>query len=161
MVAQAALPLAVADALCCVGLGVLLAALYDVARFFLGDAKPVCFVLDCIAALAAAVLLCGFAAGRSYSGVARWYMAAGLVAGLAAYFTTLAPVGRALQKLLKWLLTRPFALLQLLVLWPLCRTLGSQLHRLREKISHKIGNLCKKQQQKRLQKQCEVLYNSN
>ena len=43
MVALAAPPYVLADTLCCLGLGFFLAACYDLARFFLGGSRPVCF----------------------------------------------------------------------------------------------------------------------
>ena len=71
MVALAAPPYVLADTLCCLGLGFFLAACYDLARFFLGGSRPVCFVLDLTVFACAAVLLHSFAAGRSYSGAVR------------------------------------------------------------------------------------------
>ena len=83
MVALAPPPYVLADTLCCLGLGFFLAVCYDMSRFVFGGSRPVCFVLDVAAAFAAAVLACSFAASRSYSGVVRWYMAAGRALGRA------------------------------------------------------------------------------
>ena len=157
MVALAAPPYAVADMLCCLGLGFLLAAVYDLARFFLGSSKPVCFVLDLGAYLAAAVLLYSFAASRSYSGVVRWYMAAALLAGLAGYFFVLAPATRALQTAIKWVLSRPFVLLWLVALRPFGR-LWRRLWRL---TGQKMRTGAKKRRKKQLKSKAQVLYNSN
>ena len=46
MAAAQAAPELAADALCCLGLGFLLGALYDLARFLLGDRKSACFAAD-------------------------------------------------------------------------------------------------------------------
>lgn len=160
MVALAAPAQALADCLCCVGLGFLLAAVYDLARILLGRGRLVCFVLDLAAFLLAAVLLCSFAACRSFSGVVRWYMAAGLLGGLAGYLRVVAPVTRAADRGIKWLLTRPFALLWLLVLRPLWRLAGQIAARTRQKFVQKTKARRKFLRRKQLQKQGRVLYNS-
>lgn len=160
MVAQIAPTMALADTLCCVGLGFLLAALYDLGRILLGGTRPVCFVLDLAGFLLAAVLLCSFAACRSYSGVVRWYMAAGLLGGLAGYLRVLAPATRAADRLIKWTLTRPFALLWLLVLRPLGRLLRRAASAAARAAGQKNRARRKLKRRKQLQKQARVLYNS-
>lgn len=157
MVAHIAVPYVLADALCCLGLGFLLAALYDTARFFLGHTKVVCFVLDLSSFFLAAILLCSFSAGRSYSGVVRWYMAAGLLAGMLGYFFVLAPATGALQRLLQWLLSLPFLLLTLFLVRPLWRLLKRRFGQVQKKRKQKAT----KQKTKQLQKKAQVLYNSN
>lgn len=62
------------DALWCLGLGCLLAAGRDTVRLALGEGPVRCFFCDVAAFAAAAVLVCGFAAGASAGGLARWYM---------------------------------------------------------------------------------------
>lgn len=160
MVALAAPRLALADTLCCLGLGFLLAALYDLARILLGGAKPVCFVLDLAAFALAGLLLGGFAACRSYSGVVRWYMAAGLCGGLAGYFWGIAPATRAADRRIKWLLTRPFALAWLLALRPLAGLLGRFAQSICANFVKKKGARRKLKRTKQLQNQGRVLYNS-
>ncbi|WP_419503772.1 spore cortex biosynthesis protein YabQ [Candidatus Allofournierella excrementavium] len=157
MVALAAPPYVLADTLCCLGLGFFLAACYDLARFFLGGSRPVCFVLDLAAALAAAVLACSFAASRSYSGVVRWYMAAGLALGLAGYFFVLAPGCAAAQRLVKWTIARPFVLLWLLAMRPLARLCG----RAARAAGNKLSVAAKKRRKKQLKNKARVLYNSD
>ena len=157
MVALAAPPYVLADTLCCLGLGFFLAACYDLARFFLGGSRPVCFVLDLAAALAAAVLACSFAASRSYSGVVRWYMAAGLVLGLAGYCVVLAPGCAAAQRLVKWTIARPFVLLWLLAVRPLARLCGRAAHA----AGNKLSAAAKKRRKKQLKNKARVLYNSD
>lgn len=73
------------DALYCLGLGLALAAAHGGLELAFGRGPLRCFVWDLAAGTAAAVLLCGFAAGASASGVPRWYMAAGLCAGALAW----------------------------------------------------------------------------
>ncbi len=157
MVALAAPPYVLADTLCCLGLGFFLAVCYDLARFFLGGSRPVCFVLDLAAAFAAAVLACGFAASRSYSGVVRWYMAAGLALGLAGYFFVLAPGCAAVQRLIKWVLSRPFALAWLLAARPAGRLAGRAAGR----AGKKFRAAAQKRRKKQLKNKGRVLYNSN
>lgn len=157
MVALAAPPYVLADTLCCMGLGFFLAACYDLARFFLGGSRPVCFVLDTAAALAAAVLACGFAASRSYSGVVRWYMAAGLALGLAGYFFVLSPGCAAAQRLIKWALARPFVLLWLLAARPFARLCA----RTARAMGGKLSAAAKKHRKKQLKNKGRVLYNSD
>ena len=157
MVALAAPPYVLAETLCCLGLGFFLAACYDLARFFLGGSRPVCFLLDVAAALAAAVLACSFAASRSYSGVVRWYMAVGLAMGLAGYFFVLAPGCAAVQRLIKWTAARPFVLLWLLLLRPAARLGG----RAGCAAGQKLRAEAKKRRKKQLKNKGRVLYNSD
>lgn len=149
-----------ADALCCVGLGFLLAALYDLARILLGRARPVAFVLDLAASALAGVLLLSFAACRSYSGVVRWYMAAGLCGGMAGYFLGIAPATRAADRRLKWLLARPFALAYLLALRPLATALVRLWRQVLDYFAKKKRARRKLKRTKQLQNQGRVLYNS-
>ena len=157
MAAPIALPYVLADALCCLGLGFLLAGCYDLARFALGSCRLVCFVLDLAAALAGAVLVCGFAAARSYTGVVRWYMAAGLALGLAGYFFVLAPGCAAVQRLIKWALSRPFALAWLLA----ARPAGRLAVRAAGRAGKKFRAAAQKRRKKQLKNKGRVLYNSN
>ncbi|MBQ5755105.1 MAG: hypothetical protein IIV90_05500 [Oscillospiraceae bacterium] len=145
-----------ADSLCCLGLGLLAACLYDLARSFLGRAKLTLFFLDTAAFALAAVLAFGYGAARSHAGGVRWYMLAALFAGAVAYSKTVAPVTRAAEKRTKWLLSRPFALLAW-VLWPLAgraEAAGKKIYR---------KSLEKRQEKRlnRLQKKARMLYNSN
>ena len=157
MVALAAPPYVLADTLCCLGLGFFLAVCYDLARFFLGGSRPVCFVLDLTAFACAAVLLHSFAAGRSYSGVVRWYMVAGTVAGLWGYFFVLASGLGTLRSLAEWLVLLPVRLTWITAVRPVGRLCGRRLERTREKLHSAVV----KRQTKQLQKKAKVLYNSN
>ena len=71
------------DVLLCLGAGLLLGAVRDGATLAFGSGPVRCFVWDVLAFAAAAFVCCGFAAGASATGAARWYMAAamGLEAG--------------------------------------------------------------------------------
>ena len=57
----------------------------DVCGLVLGRGRLRNFFCDVAAFACAAVLVCGFAAGASASGVPRWYMALGLLAGALAW----------------------------------------------------------------------------
>lgn len=156
MAAAQAAPALAADALCCLGLGFLLGALYDLARFLLGDRRTACFAADVGAFCLAAVLLCSFSASRSRAGTVRWYMAAALLAGDMGYFSVLAPATRTLEGWIKWLLTRPAALLALAVGWPVRRMAECARRAYREKKQKKA----QARRIKQLQKNAKVLYNS-
>lgn len=149
--------LVLADALCCLGLGLLLAAVYDAARWLLGGSRPVCLLLDLAAFVCAAVLLHSFAAGRSYSGTVRWYMAAGAAAGLWGYFFVLAPGLGALRRLAGWLVLLPMRLVWLTAVRPVGRLWGRGVRRAEKKLHSTLV----KRQTKQLQKKAKVLYNSN
>ncbi len=64
------------DVLLCLGAGLLLGAVRDGATLAFGSGPVRCFVWDVLAFAAAAFVCCGFAAGASATGAARWYMAA-------------------------------------------------------------------------------------
>ena len=81
MTAAPALAAVAEDFLYCLGLGLLLAALRDASGLIFGNGRVLGFVWDVAAFVAAAVALCGFAAGASAAGLTRWYMAAGLALG--------------------------------------------------------------------------------
>lgn len=157
MVAHIPVSYVLADTLCCLGLGFLLAALYDAVRCLLGNAKPVCFVLDMAAFFLAAVLLCSFSASRSYSGVVRWYMVAGLGCGMIGYFFVLAPSTERLHTLLMWGITLPFRLLWILLIKPIGRLIKVKRFAAVQKHRTKAA----KRRTKQLQKKAQVLYNSN
>ena len=67
------------DVLWCLGLGCLLGAARDAVRLALGEGPVRCFFRDIALFAAAAVLVCGFAAGASAGGLARWYMSAAVL----------------------------------------------------------------------------------
>ena len=63
---------AAGDLLYCLGLGLALGAVRDVCGLVLGRGRLRDFFCDVAAFACAAVLVCGFAAGASASGVPRW-----------------------------------------------------------------------------------------
>ena len=69
------------DVLLCLGAGLLLGAVRDGATLAFGSGPVRCFVWDVLAFAAAAFVCCGFAAGTSATGAARWYMAAAMGLG--------------------------------------------------------------------------------
>ena len=69
------------DVLLCLGAGLLLGAVRDGATLAFGSGPVRCFVWDVLAFAAAAFVCCGFAAGASATGAARWYMAAAMGLG--------------------------------------------------------------------------------
>lgn len=73
------------DVLWCLGLGLLLSAVRDLAGLLFGNGRVLGFIWDLVTFSAAAVLLCGFAASASTGGGARWYMALGMGAGALAW----------------------------------------------------------------------------
>ena len=77
------------DILWCLGLGCLLGAARDLLDLMPGGGAVRCFLWDIAVFAAAAMLVCGFAAGVSSSGVARWYMAAGTLGGALAWYGAL------------------------------------------------------------------------
>lgn len=79
------------DVLWCLGLGCLLAGARDAVRLALGEGALRCFFRDIAAFAAAAVLVCGFAAGASAGGLARWYMSAALLLGAVCWHWTVQP----------------------------------------------------------------------
>ena len=96
MAASPALTAILGDVLWCLGLGCLLGACRDLTGLLLGEGPVRCFVWDVAAFAAAAVLLYGFCAGVSASGVARWYMAGAMLVGALAWergFPASAPPG--------------------------------------------------------------------
>lgn len=87
------------DVLWCLGLGCLLAGVRDAVRLALGEGALRCFFRDIAAFAAAAVLVCGFAAGASAGGLARWYMSAALLLGAVCWHWTVQP---AVHRCMRW-----------------------------------------------------------
>ena len=90
------------DVLLCLGAGLLLGAVRDGATLAFGSGPVRCFVWDVLAFAAAAFVCCGFAAGASATGAARWYMAAAMGLGaLCCAFPTRC-TGRCAARCLFW-----------------------------------------------------------
>ncbi|MBC5582026.1 hypothetical protein H8S23_10965 [Anaerofilum sp. BX8] len=156
MVTQVPLQLQGMDAFSALGLGLLLAALYDAVRFFLGGAKPVVFFCDLLFFALSAAAAVSFGVSYSYTGFLRWYIAAGMAAGYAAYFFAVAPFTAALRRGLLFLLLLPWRLLKRYVIAPLGKKLGAHREKRKKKRREK-----KKRKKEPLQPAGKVLYNSN
>lgn len=152
----AAPPLAavVGDVFWCLGAGMLLAVVRQALGLLMGNGKILCFVWDLLTCAAAAVLLCGFSAGVSASGVSRWYMALGMFAGAWGWSLTAAPaINSLIFGILKWLFV-PFDMLEK----ALIRPVSGRLREKNEKYLQKL-KLCPKKKKKMLQKTGKILYN--
>ena len=101
------------DMLGCMGLGLILAAVHMFGLFLLGKSHISLFFLDLFIFALAAVILQGYAAGQSLSGIPRGYMAASMLAGAAAGYTVIAPFTEGVRFWLCWLISRPFVLLKI------------------------------------------------
>ncbi len=161
MVASPAAAAIAADLLWCLGLGVCLAAVRNAAGMLFGNGRLAAFLWDVLTAALAAVLLCGFCAARSASGIARWYMAAGIAAGMLAWHTALAPALDAAAAFVRGLCVLPFRILWQKVLRPSINRAKdtmksiSALHAEKRKKDEKKSKKGKKQ----LQNRHKILYN--
>ena len=142
------------DVLLCLGAGLMLGALRDAAGLALGDGRGRCFCWDVLTFILAAFVLCGFAAGASSSGVVRWYMAAGMLAGALGWrFSAAEAVRRSVWRLVAaaaW----PFAAVSRHVTAPLAarfrQTAGNRAEKMRK---------TPKNSKKQLQNPTRILYN--
>ena len=123
------------DVLWCLGLGCLLAGVRDAVRLALGEGALRCFFRDIAAFAAAAVLVCGFAAGASAGGLARWYMSAALLLGAVCWHWTVQP---AVHR---------------------CAAAAAARSRHRERKKAKKSEKKQKSAEKQLQKPSTILYN--
>lgn len=147
------------DVLWSVGLGCLLGFGRDLAGLLLGEGPFRRFWLDLLAFAAAAVLVCGFSAGVSASGVTRWYMTAAMLAGATAWYLAVRPsLHRVLRGLGRGMLC-PFRILHKKIVRTLMHRCAGRLCRIllnnRKKKVQKKTKIGKKQ----LQKPSKILYN--
>ena len=98
------------DVLWCLGLGCLLGAARDAVRLALGEGPVRCFFRDIALFAAAAVLVCGFAAGASAGGLARWYMSAAVLLGAVSWRWAVQPAVHRAAAALAELACRPLRL---------------------------------------------------
>lgn len=98
------------DVLWCLGLGCLLGAARDVVRLALGEGPVRCFFRDIAVFAAAAVLVCGFAAGASAGGLARWYMSAAVLLGAVSWRWAVQPAVHRAAAALAELACKPLRL---------------------------------------------------
>lgn len=154
MTASPPLTAVVGDVFWCLGAGLLLAGARQAAGLLIGNGKILCFLWDLLTCSAAAVLLCGFSAGVSASGISRWYMALGMLAGAWGWNRAAAPaVTGLLLRVLTWLFV-PFDTVE--KAW--IRPVSGQLRRKAKKYLQKL-KLCPKKKKKMLQKKGKILYN--
>ena len=159
MVASPAVTAVVADVLWCLGLGCLLGSCRDLVGLVLGEGPLRRFCWDVMAFVAAAVLLCGFSAGVSDSGLARWYMAVALLIGVVCWHCTVQPaVHRALYGLCRLMLW-PIHWLQRHLVQPCRNRLMAGGRRLRGRFARKKGGKKPKNGKKQLQKPSKIVYN--
>lgn len=141
------------EAFCCLLLGLAAGGLRALAplhkkRAFLPDLALMALLL---------VLVQGYAAGQSFGGQLRWYMAAGAAAGALAAQSLLGPLAAALRAALAWPLR-----------WAVQRLAARRQERRRlrrakaeqAKERRNVKRVLKKQK-KNLQNQPKMLYNSN
>ena len=137
------------DALWCLGLGCLLAAARDALRLALGEGKLRCFLRDAAFFAAAAVLICGFAAGTS----------AGGLLGVLCWHWAVQPAVHRAASMLAVLLLGPLHAAHKMLLQPL-QDRAAQARTVRK--SRKTAKKSRKTQksaEKQLQKPSIILYN--
>lgn len=159
MVAAPAAAAVLADVLWCLGLGCLLCMTRDGIGLLLGNGPLRCFCWDVLSFAAAAVLVCGFSAGVSASGLARWYMAAALLAGALAWRRAMQPAVHATLRTVAGWLFRPLHAAYRWLLVPLRRRAARAAARRRMRKACKKMKKTEKNGKKQLQKPSKVLYN--
>lgn len=147
------------DALWCLGLGCLLAAGRDTVRLALGEGPVRCFFCDVAAFAAAAVLVCGFAAGASAGGLARWYMSAAMLLGALCWRRAVQPTVHRAAFRLTQLLLAPLRFVHKRAVQPVRTRLTTARNCRRARHIAKKSRKSKKSAEKRLQKPSKVLYN--
>lgn len=159
MAAAPAAAAVLADVLWCLGLGCLLGAGRDILGLVLGNGPVRCFCWDLLAFAAAAVLVCGFSAGVSASGLARWYMAAALLAGALAWRRAMEPALHRALGVLGHLLLWPLRMAWRWGLLPWKRRIRAAAARAGAQRTRKKMKKTEKNGKKQLQKPSKVLYN--
>lgn len=147
------------DVLWSLGLGCLLGFGRDAAGFLLGEGPLRRFCLDLLAFAAAAVLVYGFSAGVSSSGVTRWYMPAAMAAGAVAWYAAMRP---GLHRLLSGLgrgMLWPVRTFRQKVWRPLLQACTAGLRRFLPDREKKKDRKQRKNGKKQLQKPSKILYN--
>lgn len=141
------------------GAGVPAAAVRDALRLALGEGKLRCFLRDAAFFAAAAVLICGFAAGTSAGGLARWYMSAAVLLGALCWHWAVQPAVHRAASMLAVLLLGPLHAAHKMLLQPL-QDRAAQARTVRK--SRKTAKKSRKTQnsaEKQLQKPSIILYN--
>ena len=140
------------DVLWCLGLGCLLAGVRDAVRLALGEGALRCFA-------AAAVLVCGFAAGASAGGLARWYMSAALLLGAVCWHWTVQPAVHRCAAAAAACLLAPLHAVEKTAVKPLKKRLAAARSCRRERKKAKKSEKKQKSAEKQLQKPSTILYN--
>ena len=90
----------------------------DAVRLALGEGPVRCFFRDIAVFAAAAVLVCGFAAGASAGGLARWYMSAAVLLGAVSWRWAVQPAVHRAAAALAELACRPLRLVHKMLVRP-------------------------------------------
>ncbi|MDO5602828.1 MAG: spore cortex biosynthesis protein YabQ [Oscillospiraceae bacterium] len=144
------------DSFCALGLGMVLAVLYDILRLFLPATKPVVFFCDFFICVFSAAVVFSYAVSLSKSGVLRWYIVLGTALGYIGYLAVLAPFTGKLRRMLHFVVSLPFRLF-----WRyICHPAGAFIKKQGKAFQAKKKNRMKRRK-KQLQKKGKVLYNSN
>ena len=128
-------------------------------RLALGEGPVRCFFRDIAVFAAAAVLVCGFAAGASAGGLARWYMSAAVLLGAVSWRWAVQPAVHRAAAALAELACRPLRLVHKMLVRPAQIRLQAAQSRRRACRKAKKSAKIKKSAEKRLQKPSKVLYN--
>lgn len=99
------------DILRCLGIGLLIAFVHSGFCVFLRKYSLGTFALDLVSFAVAAILLQGYSAGQSLSGIARGYMACAMFSGVAAYHIAVVPLTETAQFWITWLISRPICMM--------------------------------------------------
>ena len=110
-------------------------------------------------AAAAAVLVCGFAAGASAGGLARWYMSAAMLLGALCWRRAVQPTVHRAAFRLTQLLLAPLRFVHKRAVQPVRTRLTAARNCRRARHIAKKSRKSKKSAEKRLQKPSKVLYN--
>lgn len=148
-----------ADVLCCLGLGLALAAVYDAVAFVAGRSKAVIWILDLLMFSIAGVLVCSYAASRSYAGVVRWYHLAGMLLGQWAYFHAFCAITQRVHGVLMLCAAAPFKWVFFAVLQPLAKGFSGWVKGRYQKRQQKQKKK-RENRLKQLQTSAKMLYNS-
>ena len=105
------------------------------------------------------VLVCGFAAGASAGGLARWYMSAAVLLGAVSWRWAVQPAVHRAAAALAELACRPLRLVHKMLVRPAQMRLQAAQSRRRACRKAKKSAKIKKSAEKRLQKPSKVLYN--
>lgn len=150
------------DVLLCLGAGLLLGAVRDGATLAFGSGPVRCFVWDVLAFAAAAFVCCGFAAGASATGAARWYMAAAMGLGALCWRWCVShAVHRALRGTV-FVLVWPLRFAADYAVHPFKQWLLARIRKIRHARRHNAQDSCKKSGKKPknvLQNKHTILYN--